>query len=117
DSEKRTPLHAAAFLGDAEITELLILSGARVNAKDNMWLTPLHRAVASRSEESVRVLIRHSADVNARDKNWQTPLHVAAANNALRCAEGHHPPAEQRQRVGPRRTHRAASRCAKRTHG
>uniref|UniRef100_A0A8D0D5R9 Ankyrin repeat domain 44 n=1 Tax=Sander lucioperca TaxID=283035 RepID=A0A8D0D5R9_SANLU len=86
DAEKRTPLHAAAFLGDAEITELLILSGARVNAKDNMWLTPLHRAVASRSE-AVRVLIRHSADVNARDKNWQTPLHVAAANNALRCAE------------------------------
>lgn len=27
DPEKRTPLHAAAFLGDAEITELLILSG------------------------------------------------------------------------------------------
>lgn len=27
DSEKRTPLHAAAFLGDAEIIELLILSG------------------------------------------------------------------------------------------
>nr|DBA20136.1 TPA: hypothetical protein GDO54_015861 [Pyxicephalus adspersus] len=53
DSEKRTPLHAAAFLGDAEIIELLILSGARVNAKDNMWLTPLHRAVASRSEVSV----------------------------------------------------------------
>lgn len=25
-------------------------AGARVNAKDNMWLTPLHRAVASRSE-------------------------------------------------------------------
>uniref|UniRef100_A0A8C6L2I1 Ankyrin repeat domain 44 n=1 Tax=Nothobranchius furzeri TaxID=105023 RepID=A0A8C6L2I1_NOTFU len=87
DAEKRTPLHAAAFLGDAEITELLILSGARVNAKDNMWLTPLHRAVASRSEDAVRVLIRHSADVNARDKNWQTPLHVAAANNAIRCAE------------------------------
>lgn len=27
DPEKRTPLHAAAFLGDAEIIELLILSG------------------------------------------------------------------------------------------
>lgn len=27
--------------------------GARVNAKDNMWLTPLHRAVASRSEVGV----------------------------------------------------------------
>lgn len=29
-----------------------LLAGARVNAKDNMWLTPLHRAVASRSEVS-----------------------------------------------------------------
>lgn len=27
DNEKRTPLHAAAYLGDAEILELLILSG------------------------------------------------------------------------------------------
>lgn len=31
DPEKRTPLHAAAFLGDAEITELLILSGKTVS--------------------------------------------------------------------------------------
>jgi len=29
DNEKRTPLHAAAYLGDAEIIELLILSGKR----------------------------------------------------------------------------------------
>ncbi len=29
DSEKRTPLHAAAYLGDAEIIELLILSGMK----------------------------------------------------------------------------------------
>uniref|UniRef100_A0A7N6C4V5 Ankyrin repeat domain 28b n=1 Tax=Anabas testudineus TaxID=64144 RepID=A0A7N6C4V5_ANATE len=87
DNEKRTPLHAAAYLGDAEIIELLILSGARVNAKDNKWLTPLHRAVASCSEEAVQVLLKHSADVNARDKNWQTPLHIAAANKAVRCAE------------------------------
>uniref|UniRef100_A0A667YM70 Uncharacterized protein n=1 Tax=Myripristis murdjan TaxID=586833 RepID=A0A667YM70_9TELE len=87
DNEKRTPLHAAAYLGDAEIIELLILSGARVNAKDNKWLTPLHRAVASCSEDAVSVLLKHSADVNARDKNWQTPLHVAASNKAVRCAE------------------------------
>lgn len=30
DNEKRTPLHAAAYLGDAEIIELLILSGKHV---------------------------------------------------------------------------------------
>lgn len=27
DNEKRTPLHAAAYLGDSEIIELLIMSG------------------------------------------------------------------------------------------
>lgn len=31
------------------------LAGARVNAKDNMWLTPLHRAVASRSEVNMHI--------------------------------------------------------------
>lgn len=31
DNEKRTPLHAAAYLGDAEIIELLILSGVFFN--------------------------------------------------------------------------------------
>lgn len=29
DNEKRTPLHAAAYFGDAEIIELLILSGMK----------------------------------------------------------------------------------------
>lgn len=34
DNEKRTPLHAAAYLGDAEIIELLILSGIFFNGED-----------------------------------------------------------------------------------
>lgn len=37
----------------------LLSVGARVNAKDNMWLTPLHRAVASRSEVNTH-LYTHS---------------------------------------------------------
>ena len=87
DAERRTPLHAAAFLGDAEMINLLILSGARINAKDSNWLTPLHRACASRSDDSVTALLKHHADVNARDKLWQSPLHVAAAHDAVTCAE------------------------------
>uniref|UniRef100_A0A803TST9 Ankyrin repeat domain 52 n=1 Tax=Anolis carolinensis TaxID=28377 RepID=A0A803TST9_ANOCA len=71
----------------APIVELLILSGANVNAKDTLWLTPLHRAAASRNEKALNLLLKHSADVNARDKYWQTPLHVAAANRATKCAE------------------------------
>lgn len=52
DCEKRTALHAAAFCGEAEITELLLINGARVNSKDNKWLTPLHRACCSKSAVS-----------------------------------------------------------------
>ncbi|XP_039586872.1 serine/threonine-protein phosphatase 6 regulatory ankyrin repeat subunit C-like, partial [Passer montanus] len=87
DQERRTPLHAAAYIGDVAILELLILSGANVNAKDTVWLTPLHRAAASRHEKALQLLLKHSADVNARDKHWQTPLHVAAANRATKCVE------------------------------
>ena len=49
DSDKRSPLHAAAYRGDPGIVDTLItLGGARVNTKDNKWLTPLHRACAAR---------------------------------------------------------------------
>ncbi|KAF5928382.1 hypothetical protein HPG69_014987 [Diceros bicornis minor] len=109
DQERRTPLHAAAYVGDVPILQLLLMSGesgelkglfsgawsrgnyiptgANVNAKDTLWLTPLHRAAASRNEKVLGLLLAHSADVNARDKLWQTPLHVAAANRATKCAE------------------------------
>ena len=50
DNEKRCVLHAAAYCGEADIADLLILYGARVNTKDNKWLTPLHLACSSRSD-------------------------------------------------------------------
>uniref|UniRef100_A0A4W4E461 Ankyrin repeat domain 52 n=1 Tax=Electrophorus electricus TaxID=8005 RepID=A0A4W4E461_ELEEL len=87
DQERRTPLHAAAWLGDVHIMDLLITAGANINAKDHVWLTPLHRAAASRNEKAVGLLLRKGADITARDKLWQTALHVAAANRATRCAE------------------------------
>ena len=60
DTEKRSALHAAAFCGEAEIAELLLLNGARVNTKDSRWLTPLHRACCSKSVVST-LSIWHSA--------------------------------------------------------
>jgi ankyrin repeat protein len=35
DAERRSPLHAAAFCREGDISELLIMGGARVNAKDS----------------------------------------------------------------------------------
>uniref|UniRef100_A0A8D0DB11 Ankyrin repeat domain 52a n=1 Tax=Sander lucioperca TaxID=283035 RepID=A0A8D0DB11_SANLU len=68
DQERRTPLHAAACVGDVHIMDLLIESG--------------ERAVLFCSPPSP-----HTSEANARDKFWQTPLHVATANRATRCAE------------------------------
>ena len=50
DCEKRSPLHAAAFRGDAKMTQLLLDYGAKVNLKDSKWLTPLHWACSIGSE-------------------------------------------------------------------
>ena len=50
DEEKRSPLHAASFKGEAKIADLLLQFGARVNTKDSKWLTPLHRACRTGNE-------------------------------------------------------------------
>uniref|UniRef100_A0A673ATL0 Ankyrin repeat domain 52 n=1 Tax=Sphaeramia orbicularis TaxID=375764 RepID=A0A673ATL0_9TELE len=86
DQEQSTPLHAAAYLGDVQVMDLLITSGASVNAEDQGLLSPLHRAAASRNERAVELLLEHEAEVNVRDKFWHTPLHMAAANWATGCA-------------------------------
>uniref|UniRef100_A0A8C5C8E9 Ankyrin repeat domain 52 n=1 Tax=Gadus morhua TaxID=8049 RepID=A0A8C5C8E9_GADMO len=87
DQDHRSPLHAAAYLGDIQIMDLLISSGGDVNAKDQSWLTPLHRAAASRNKKAVCLLLNHGADADTKDKSWLTPLHVSAANWAIGCAD------------------------------
>ncbi|XP_050311619.1 serine/threonine-protein phosphatase 6 regulatory ankyrin repeat subunit A-like isoform X1 [Anthonomus grandis grandis] len=87
DCEKRTPLHAAAYIAESHIAFLLLEHGARVNAKDSKWVTPLHRACAVNAYEVVDVLLKYQADVCARDRLWQTPLHIAAAHDAYNCVD------------------------------
>ena len=86
-------LHAldyAAMQGRAEVAEMLLSHGARVNANDNIYSkTPLHFAIApcladvpclsdaSGHQEVIEVLIAHGADVNAKDAQGLTPLQYA----------------------------------------
>lgn len=55
-----------------------VRTGARVNAKDNMWLTPLHRAVASRSEVSERTHVHTHAHTHANQGRSMTSNDLCA---------------------------------------
>lgn len=57
----RTPLHAAAYVGDIDFVEFLLANNARVNVKDIKWYTPLHRACASNAPSVVQVFLFHNS--------------------------------------------------------
>ena len=76
-----TPLHAAAFYGQVDITRLLLQHKADDNAQDLDGKTPLHKASENGNVGQVnvaRLLLEHGADVNARDNYGNTPLHYAS---------------------------------------
>ena len=78
-----TPLHLAAFTGQADAVKLLIERGANVAARSHNGLDnhPLHAAVAgAQSLDVVRLLLDAGSDVNARQHGGFTPLHEAAQN-------------------------------------
>ena len=77
-----TPLHLAAFFGQAETARALIHAGAGINvvSHNEMKVMPLHSAAAARRDEVARMLIEAGADVNATQRHGYTPLHAAAQN-------------------------------------
>ena len=82
-----TPLIFAALGGHKEITELLIDSGAEVNAKSyNDGWAPLHGAAQRGRNEIVELLIAEGADVNAMGR-MGTPLYYAAARGRNKIVE------------------------------
>ncbi len=77
-----TPLHLAAYFGQADAASLLLALGAAVNALSTNEIrnTPLHAALAGRLEKHViELLVDNGADVQARGAGGVTPLHLAAA--------------------------------------
>jgi uncharacterized protein len=71
NSSRVTPLHLAVGFRDetiaAQIAQLLIASGAELNAPQDGGQTPLHHAVARGSSHLVEVLVRNGADPFLKD--------------------------------------------------
>lgn len=73
-----TPLHAAAFWGQADIASLLLAKGAQVDAKRESgqgdMMTPLHLAALGGHRSVITLLLGHGAAVDAENNRGLTPL-------------------------------------------
>ncbi len=74
-----TALHRAAKNGDTEAVDLLLRSGANVNAQDNaMAAAPLHEAVRENHLEVANLLLSNGAKVDSHVCGYFEPVHWAA---------------------------------------
>lgn len=82
-SDGFTPLHFAAFLGDAPAATMLLDGGAEAGAvsRNPMQVQPLHSAAAACNVPVARVLIERGADVNAQQRGGLTPLDASYQNH------------------------------------
>lgn len=79
DCDGKTLLHLAAWSlqENPKIFQLLLDTGADVNALTPSGHTSLHFAVCIKNRRSIAAPIDAGADVNSRDSSGRTPLHFA----------------------------------------
>ena len=78
DSDKHTPLHAAAGAGHTKIVEFLLVKGYPVDTRDDDGCTALHRAARNGKVATVRMLLEKDCPVDLEDNFGRTALHDAA---------------------------------------
>lgn len=78
DSSGLTPLHVAAYHGNAEAVRLLLAYGADPDFRSHNRITPLHGAAYLGHVEIVRELLAAGAEVESRNEQGFTPLHDTA---------------------------------------
>eukprot|EP00123_Amoebidium_parasiticum_P007609 comp18227_c0_seq1/m.19168 comp18227_c0_seq1/g.19168 ORF comp18227_c0_seq1/g.19168 comp18227_c0_seq1/m.19168 type:complete len:192 (-) comp18227_c0_seq1:592-1167(-) len=85
DSAGWSPMHLAAWYGNAKCLTALCLLGGQPNSRHPITRdTPLHFAAARGNYECVRELLARGADPNARNRAGDTPGHLALGLRDLR---------------------------------
>ncbi|MFM1652048.1 ankyrin repeat domain-containing protein [Brevibacillus sp. B_LB10_24] len=78
NSLNNIPLHAAvAGKSPYKLAELLLASGAEVNAKQQGGYTPLHEAVINEDRQTAGLLMGHGADPRLANDKGETALTIA----------------------------------------
>jgi ankyrin repeat protein len=78
---QKVPLMLASDLGNYEIVQLLMVSGANIEAKDNDGMTALSFACRSGHVAIIELLLKSGVNIEAKDKNDWTVLHISCNNN------------------------------------
>ena len=74
---KYSPLHLAVFAENTQVADLLIASGAQIEATDKWGRTPLHCTATHQRLQTAELLLSKGAQVNLKDEKGRTPLACA----------------------------------------
>ncbi len=80
-------LLTAAALGDLDILQLLISSGAEIDVFDGSRETPLYKAASRGHQNVVEFLIANGANINAKSQDGGMPVYIAALNHHYEIAQ------------------------------
>jgi ankyrin repeat protein len=74
-----TPLHVAAFDGNAELAKLIIHKRANIEAEEQSTrIRPSHTAASYGHANVVALLLEQGAQIDPREARERTPLFIAA---------------------------------------
>jgi uncharacterized protein len=87
NSQRVTPLHAAAASQSVSIARSLLEHGADANARQNSGFTALHSAAQNGQLQMIQLLLEHGGQPALKADNGKTPFDVALENGQLEAAQ------------------------------
>jgi ankyrin repeat protein len=82
-----SPLHYAAYRGNAYIVDYLLRNGGDPNTRGNHLSTPLHSAAWGKNQEVVELLLEDGAEVDAQTDEQETPVMTATLRGQIETVE------------------------------